>query len=314
MAIRECDIPTVEGRVYHLDIAPGQIASDIILVGDPGRAAALAQSFFSSLEVNHEHRGLRTVTGESREGCRRMSIVTSGMGTPSLEIVLNEIVFLLEFDLAKREQRCAAPPRPVNLIRLGTSGALCADTPIGIPVISSHAVGLDNSGIFWQVECREEFVRQLEKEVQAALEQHAVAKCRFAGQFSVYASKADPAVVAALEQAARALNLKTITGITASAPGFFAAQGKDFLRVRSSIPNLDFILGDLRADRPPRIENMEMETSFLFHFAQGVGYRAGSICVPIDNRRHDLFDSDYAEHVDAAAKIAFRALEELPAS
>lgn len=313
MPIRECDIPTINGRVYHLGLYGEELAADIILVGDPSRARLLADRFMEGIEINKENRGLRTVTGRLKGTQQRVSVVTSGMGTGSLEIVLNEIVALLEIDLTKREPINGASKQAVNLIRLGTSGALCSDTALGVPIIAAYAVGLDNAGYFWQVEYADDFVAELEKRVNAALETRLISNSRFRGQLHVYASKANPMVVRALEKSAAQLSIRAITGITASAAGFFAAQGRNFLRVRSSIPDLDFVLGDLQTGTNLRIENMEMESSFLFHFAQGLGYRAGTICVPIDNRRHDSFDADYSAHMEVAAKVAFKALELLRA-
>jgi uridine phosphorylase len=131
----EADLPIdMGGRIYHLQITPEQLAPDILLVGDPGRAEFIARTFLRDLEVEREHRGLVTATGTScATGGRatiisplRATVATSGMGTPSLEIVLNELVALSEIDFSTRTQKISFPR--LHVIRVGTSGG-CRHLP-----------------------------------------------------------------------------------------------------------------------------------------------------------------------------------------
>src|SRR3990172_4005619 len=132
------DLPVDEaGRIYHLQIKPEQIAPDILLVGDPGRAEFIGSRFLHDLEVEHEHRGLVTITGTSEiTGDRatiispvKVTVTTSGMGTPSLEIVVNELVALNEIDFETRTRKSDFPR--LHILRVGTSGALQASTKLG---------------------------------------------------------------------------------------------------------------------------------------------------------------------------------------
>jgi uridine phosphorylase len=129
-----------QGRIYHLQIKPEQIAPDILLVGDPGRAELIASTFLRDLELEHEHRGLVTVTGTSNLSGERATIVspvkttvaTSGIGTPSLEIVIQELVALHEIDFESRTRKAAYPR--LHVLRVGTCGGLQASTALGTPI------------------------------------------------------------------------------------------------------------------------------------------------------------------------------------
>jgi uridine phosphorylase len=132
---------------------------------------------------------------------------------------------------------------------------------------------------------------------------------RFYGKIHPYVTRAHPDLVNALSEAAEKLGIPVKTGLTASAPGFSAPQGRDTARVKSSILEIDKILAefDPKIDSQ-RIENMEMEASFLIHLFGGSGYWAGAICPAIANRRQDTFDVHYHESVKNATNVALLAL------
>lgn len=315
--INGCDLPIDEqGRIYHLQITPEQLAPDILIVGDPGRAAAIADSFFKEIEVNHEHRGLRTVTGRFIEGSgpasegMRATVVTSGMGTSSLEIVAQEIVALNEIDFETRTRKLDYPR--LNIIRVGTAGGLQKETRLGTPIITTYAAGLDNSGLFYDIASTDEECSRLEAELRDLLTSNMDPKSRFLGKISPYVAKVDPAVVSALSEAARDLGIEPVLGLTASNSGFFANQGRDIARVRPSVPDIDRIVAEFDPNLGgQRFENMEMEASFLNLFMGGLGYMSGTICPAIANRREDTFDHNYAKSIENATKIALRALRKL---
>jgi len=98
-------LPLIEGKVYHLGLKPEELANHILIVGDPERVPCIAQVYFNKIETDKSHRGLRTITGIVRDTDQRVSIVTSGMGTPTLEIVLNEIIALNEIDFHTRTRK-----------------------------------------------------------------------------------------------------------------------------------------------------------------------------------------------------------------
>ena len=304
-----------DGRVYHLQIKPGQLAPDILLVGDPGRAEMIGSTFLRDLEVEHEHRGLVTVTGTSTITGERATIIspvkttvaTSGMGTPSLEIVVNELVALNEIDFETRTRKPGFPR--LHILRVGTCGGLQASTQLGTPIITSYAIGMDNTGLFYSVPYPDEICERLERELGDVVRSSMSIESRFYGRIHPYVSRAEPTIVDALLQASAGLGVSAKLGLTVSNSGFFAPQGRDIGRLKPSVPELDRVFSeyDPRVGGQ-RIENMEMEASFLIHFLGGLGYWAGAICPAIVNRRKDTFAIHYQEATKNAIKVALLAL------
>lgn len=315
----EADLPIdASGRIYHLQITPEQLAPDILLVGDPGRAEFIARTFLHDLEVEQEHRGLVTATGTScATGDRatiispvRTTVATSGMGTPSLEIVLSELVALSEIDFATRTPKSRFPR--LHVIRVGTSGGLQASTRLGTSIITTYALGMDNTGLFYETPCLDQTCARLERELAEAVEKAARPNSRFRGKIHPYVSRSEPAVVRALTQAAKELGIAARTGLTVSNSGFFAPQGRDISRLRPSTPDLDRIFSQFDPGLGgQRVENMEMEASFLLHFLGGLGHWGGAICPVIANRRDNTFDHEYLAAVEGATKTALVALATL---
>jgi uridine phosphorylase len=304
-----------DGRIYHLQMEPEQIAPDIVLVGDPGRAEMIGSVLLRDLEVEHEHRGLVTVTGTSEFTGEQATIIspvrttvtTSGMGTPSLEIILGELVALNEIDLETRTRKPDFPR--LHVIRLGSSGGLQASTELGTPIITTYAIGLDNTGLFYEAPYPDETCKRLEDELGCAVSSAMGTESRFFNKIHPYVSRAERNLVSALVEASTSLGVATKAGLTVSAPGFWAPQGRDVLRLKPSLLELDKVFSefDPRLDGQ-RVENMEMESSFLLHFLGGLGYWAGSICPAIGNRQLDTFTSDYQDAMLNAAKVALLAL------
>jgi uridine phosphorylase len=304
-----------DGRIYHLQIKQGQIAPDILLVGDPGRAELIGSTFLRDLEVEHEHRGLVTVTGISDITGERATIIsplkvtatTSGIGTPSLEIVVQELVALNEIDFDTRTRKSDFPR--LHILRVGTSGGLQASTELGTPIITSYAIGMDNTGLFYEASYPDEICERLEQELGDVVRRSMSMESRFYGRIHPYVSRAEPAIVDALLEASASLGVPTKLGLTVSNSGFFAPQGRDIARVKASVPELDKVLSeyDPRVGSQ-RIENMEMESSFLIHFLGGLGYWGGAICPTIANRRDNTFDHHYQEAIKNSTKVALLAL------
>jgi uridine phosphorylase len=313
------DLPTdSQGRIYHLQVEPEQVATDILLVGDPGRAEFIGSEFLRDIEHEHEHRGLVTVTGISEITGKQATIIsplrttvsTSGIGTPSLEIVASELVALNEIDFATRTRKSEFPR--LHVIRVGTSGGLQASTQLGTPIITTYAIGLDNSGLYYEAPYPDEHCWRLEQELHDVIERSMRVDSRFLKRIQPYVARAAPEMVEALAKASETLGVTSKLGLTASAPGFFAPQGRDVARVRPSVPDLDQILADYDPKLDgQRVENMEMEASFLIHFMSGLGHCAGVICPAIANRRQDTFANDYQEGVRNAIQVALLALADL---
>lgn len=317
-AFTAADLPIDdEGRIYHLQVRPEQIAPDILLVGDPGRAELIGSEFLQDLELEHEHRGLVTVTGisaitESRATVIspvRTTVATSGIGTPSLEIVLSELVALNEIDFTTRTRKSGYPR--LHAIRVGTSGALQASTKLGTPIITSYAIGLDNTGLYYEVDYPDQPSKRLEKELDSLFQGSMNQDSRFLGRIHPYVSRAEPAIVDALLRASDTLGVTTKLGLTVSSCGFFAPQGRDISRVKPTFPDLDQALStyDPGLDGQ-RIENMEMEASFLIHFLGGLGHWAGAICATVAHRRENTFDHDYLQTIKNCTNVALLALSD----
>ncbi len=301
------DLPVFNNKVYHLDLHPEELAKNIIIVGDPERVPFIAAEFLGDREVDRPHRGLRTITGACRETGQRVSITTSGMGTPSLEIVLNEIVALNEIDFSTRTRKEGF--EPITIIRVGTSGGLQHDTALGTLIVTDYAIGLDNTGLFYSPALLDKSYEVLEKRVRNTIEAAAARTSRFKGKIFPYVSMASSEITTAMEREADKLGMRYKKGITVSNSGFFANQGRDISRVPVTVPNIDGLLESLDTGIPGlRVENMEMEASFLLHFTGGLGYRAGVICAVIDNRREDRFAGHYEQYIKDAVRVALRTL------
>jgi uridine phosphorylase len=313
------DLPVDEkGRIYHLQISPDQIASDIILVGDPGRAKFVGSRFFREVEVEHEHRGLVTVTGIAEISGkpatiispRKTTVSTHGIGTPSLEIVIGEIVALKEIDFTTRVPKTDFPR--LHVLRLGTSGGLQASTKLGTSIITSYGVGLDNTAFFYETPHQDDHCARIEGEVEQIIHGAMRKDSRFYGKIHPYVSHAEPTLVDALREAAEELDVPAQIGLTVSNSGFFAPQGRDIFRLHPTVADLDQILSEYNPGLDgQRIENMEMEASYLIHFLTGLGHWAGAICPTIAHRREDTFDHHYQESIARATRVALLALANL---
>jgi uridine phosphorylase len=304
------DLPLADARVYHLALRPEEMAKDIIIVGDPERVPFIADEFLANRECDRYHRGLRTITGRVKETGKRVSIITSGMGTPSLEIVLNEIVALNEIDFRTKKRKTEF--EMINIIRVGTSGGIQEDTEPGTFIVTDYVIGLDNTGLFYQAPCHDHTCNVLEEKTREAIDSHIADGERFKGKIFPYASQAHLEIAAALERESRKLGMKCKRGITVSNSGFFANQGREVSRIPLTIHDLDGILASIDTGIGGlKIENMEMEASFLLHFMNALGYRAGVICPVIDNRRKEVFISHYTQYIRDAAWVALRVLKDL---
>lgn len=301
------DLPIVDGRVYHLDLKPDELARDIILVGDPERVPFLAAEFLAEKEVDRSHRGFRSITGRIGETGERVSIITSGIGVPSIEIVLNEIVALNEIDFRTRRRKLLW--EPLTVIRLGTCGGLQPDTALGTLIVTDYVIGLDNTGLFYDASPPDQCCQKLEERVREVLADAVEEGARFRGKIFPYAARAHPEVRVALEREALHLGTRCKRGVTVSSSGFFANEGRRVSRIEPTAPEISSLLAAMDTGIPGvKVENMEMEASFLLHFMGGLGYRAGAICAVIDKRDDGSFMANYLDAIREAAQVTLRAL------
>lgn len=313
------DLPIEEdGSIYHIQVKQGLIAPDILIVGDPGRAELIGSTFLRDLELEQENRGLVTVTGTSDITGEQATIIspvkttvaTSGMGTSSLEIVIQELVALNEINFKTRTRKSEFPR--IQIIRIGTSGSLQAGTKLGTPIITSYAIGMDNTGLYYEAAHADKHCERIEVELDELLKRSMAKSSRFYAKLQPYVSRAEPILVAALREAAENLGVTTKIGLTVSNSGFFAPQGRDTARVKPSILDLDRLFSEYDPGLDgQRVENMEMEASFLFHFMGGLGHWAGAVCTTVANRFENTFAHDYQDAVKNSIRMALLALATL---
>jgi uridine phosphorylase len=309
IVVSPAELPIVNGAVYHLALKPGELAKDILIMGDPERVSFIADEFFETREVDRLHRGMRSITGRVRETGQRVSLITSGMGAPSIEIVLNEIIALNEIDFPTRTRKISCDM--INIVRVGTSGSVRKGATLGTLVVTAYATGLDNTGSFYGVTSDHES-RLLENRIRVAVDNAIPPGGRLKGKVFPYAAKAHPDVVRGLERAAGRFGIKYTKGVTVSTPGFFGCQGRAVARIPVMVPDIDRVLASVDTGMPGlQIENVEMEAGFLLYFMGALGYRAGEICAVVDVRREDRFVAEHSRYIHDAARAALMALHAL---
>jgi uridine phosphorylase len=277
------------GAVYHLDVRPEELAGTIITVGDPDRVPEVSKHF-NRLESVHQHREFVTHTGYI--GQKRVTVVSTGIGTDNIDIVLNELDALANIDFATRTIKPALTS--LKIIRLGTSGALQEQVPVDSFVVSSHGLGLDNLMPWYLFENTPE-----EKALLSA----------FREQVFLQPGTASPSLFSAAKTLADKFTTGFHTGITVTCPGFYAPQGRA-LRGPLSHPQL---LEQLTAFRhePHYISNFEMETSGIYGLGRVLGHDCLSISAIVANRVRQEFSKDGAKAVDNLIKTALEIIEKL---
>ncbi len=298
----------MDGRLYHLGIAPHEVAGRVFLAGDPARAFKVAAQFDS---VDHEVRNREyvTLTGVCRG--LPMSVIGTGSGTDNVEIALVELHAAHALDLETGQPLDGRPP--LDLIRIGTSGGVQSDVPAGTLCIAEYAAGLDSTGPFYESPAVDPVVEEIERTVTRALAEATREGSRFRNRLVTYASRAHPEVHAALVGQAQASGSQFASGITVTSPGFYGPSSRYIAGLVNTIPDIKGLLAGLSvAGR--RVLNMEMESSLLFHLAGALGHRAGTICPAISQPGSAAKLVDYDACVQSAIGIAVNAMVELSQS
>src|SRR5690625_86890 len=263
-------IITDDGAIYHLDLKPSEIANTIITVGDPGRVAQVSK-YFDEIEHRADHREFITHTGTYKG--KRISVVSTGIGPDNIDIVLNELDALVNIDFSTREIK--EELTSLNIIRLGTSGALQKEIPVDSMVASAHAIGLDNIPYFY----RESHF--LDTTFPKVFKEHCEWDIRNSNPYWI---EADKGLVALFEKQGYKL------GCTLTNVGFYGPQGR-VLRLQLPQEDLHEKLQSFRY-RNMAITNLEMETSAIYFLSSLLGHRALSVNAIIANRAAGTF-SEY---------------------
>ena len=279
-----------DGSVYHLALRPEHIGQTIITVGDPERVP-LVSRHFSKVEFTRARREFVTHTGKWKG--RRVSVISTGIGTDNIDIVLNELDALANIDLKTRQPK--ATHTALDIIRIGTSGILSEKLPIGSLLISSHAVGLD--GLLHYYERRPSAEEQrMTDTLTAALGEHL--------PIAPYVTTADQDLL-------RTLGLGMQEGVTLTAPGFYAPQGRELrAKTRFGLATLQALADIELAGR--RITNFEMETAGIYGLATLLGHRAVSCNALLANRMVGTFSTKPQKIVDRLIERVLESIRQLP--
>lgn len=273
MEIKESElIINKDGSIFHLHLLPEDISDDILLVGDPGRVEVVA-SFFDTIELKKHNREFYTVTGTYRG--KRVTVISTGIGTDNIDIVVNELDALANIDLKKRTVK--KEHKSLNLIRIGTSGSLQADVPVDSFLMSQRSIGFD--GLLNFYEARNE-ISDLDFE--------------FAFKYHVQWNYLlpSPYVVDASEELIKKLDGDNIIkGVTISAPGFYGPQGRK-LRLPIIDPEINDKIESFEL-KGQKITNYEMESSAIFGLSKLLGHHAIALCAIIANRPKGEYSKDY---------------------
>ncbi len=278
-----------DGSIFHLHIKPEHLADIVILVGDPGRVEMVA-GYFDEKECNIASREFRTITGTYKG--KRMTVISTGIGTDNIDIVVSELDALANIDFATRQEK--EQKRQLTLLRLGTSGAIQPDIPLGSFVFARSSVGFD--GLLNYYEGRNGVC-------DLAIEQAFVEHTDWNPQLPA------PYFVDADRDLFDHFKGHTVEGITIAAPGFYGPQGR-WLRIAPADKQLNAKIESF-SHEGRRITNFEMESSALAGLGKLMGHRAGTICTIIAQRAVKDMNTDYKPFVRQMIEMALDRLAEL---
>ena len=269
-----------DGSIYHLNLLPDHISDTILTVGDPARVAQVSRHF-DSIEFEGTHREFVTHVGYYRG--KRLTVLSTGMGTDNIDIVMNELDALVNVDFMSRTVRPAEERLSLRIIRLGTSGSLQADVPIGAVLATEHAVGLDSLMHFYPL-----VETGLETEIATGLQQ-------------ALALPYAPYVVRGSDLLREQLGAGLLMGNTLTCPGFYGPQGRV---VRLDLRQPDYLLRlqgfrHHSAEGEFRLSNFEMETAGYYALGRLLGHETLSLNAIVANRVTGEFADNATAVVDA---------------
>ena len=275
-------IINADGSAFHIHIRPEELADTVIMVGDPGRVDMIAE-YLTDLEFRHASREFVSVTG--RYNGKRLTVLSHGIGPDNIDIVMTELDALANIDFATREVK--PEHKTLHILRIGTSGALHADIPLGSFILSHMSVGFD--GVMNWYANREKIT---DIEVEEAFKAHMNWDPHLPSPYFVKAS----------DEIIRRFADCTVKGVTISAPGFYGPQGR-VVRVPLAMPDMlenieSFRFGDYR------ITNFEMESAPLAGLARHLGHEACTVCCAIANRYLQSSNPDYKPQIRKLIELA----------
>lgn len=264
------------GAVYHLDLLPNEIADTIIVVGDPQRVKKVSQ-YFDTVDIKRKKREFKTHTGTLNG--MRISVISTGIGSDNIDIVLNELDALVNVDLETRTEKDEL--KSLNIIRIGTSGGLREDLDIESFVVNTHAIGMDGLGTYYG----------------EADESKSLGVSN--SPLPIYIGEGNKKLI---EQIGR----RMIKGVGITAGGFYAPQGRS---IRYRVDHDSFIskLSSLSIDKI-NVTNMEMETAAIYMLAKKLGHNAVSCNAILANRVTGVFSQVPGETIDRLIRSVLQEL------
>ena len=271
-----------DGSCFHLHLKPEQLADNVILVGDPGRVAMVAE-FLTDIECHNSSREFVSTTGKFNG--KRVTVVSTGIGTDNIDIVMNELDACANIDFNTREVK--AEKRSLNILRIGPSGAIQPDIPLGSFVFSHISVGCDGL-MNWYADRDKIALPGIEE----AFKEHTHWNRHLP----------DPYFVRAGEDMIERFRDCTVKGMTIAASGFYGPQGR-VLRMPLAMPDMieDFESFEYEGWR---VTNFEMEGSAVAGIARHLGHNAGTVCCIIANRHIGTSNTDYKPYVRKLVELA----------
>jgi len=252
-----------DGSIFHLHLKPEQISDNIILVGDPARVDTIA-SHFNKIDFSIQNREFKTTTGWING--KKVSVISTGIGTDNIDIVLNELDALANIDLETRTIK--EKHKSLNIVRIGTSGGLQPDLPVNSFVVSQKSIGFDGMLNFYA-------------------NREAYCDIAFENAFKTFTDWNKSLPTFYIVDSSEKLRSKFsdeifINGVTISAPGFYGPQGR-VLRLPLAAPQLNKQIEEFRFNEH-KITNFEMESSAIYGLSKMLGHEALTICLIIANR------------------------------
>jgi uridine phosphorylase len=269
-----------DGSVYHLNLLPKHISDTVIAVGDPSRVYMISQLFD---EVEFEMNKREFITHVGRYNEKKITVISTGIGTDNIEIFFTELDALVNIDLKTREPK--AKRKKLKVIRIGTSGALQEDIAVGSHLVSDYAVGFDNLMNFYDLPM-DDFETGLAHDIQK----------KIGLPFMPYVARGS-------ESLRKQLAFDMQVGNTVTCPGFYAPQGRE-LRVPIRFPKL---LEDLNYYHKGDfwLTNFEMETAAYYAMGRLLGHEVLSVNAIIANRMKNKFSKDHTKVVESLIEKVF---------
>jgi uridine phosphorylase len=276
-----------DGSIFHLHLRPEQIADHVILVGDPERTDLVAEHF-QEKEPKIQNREFVSITGTCNN--RRLTVISTGIGSDNIDIVMNELDALVNIDFETREVR--EERRSLNIIRIGTTGALSEDADLNEYILSKKAIGFD--GLLNYYAGRESIT---DSDFENQLKNH----------LHWNPLLASPYVVDCSASLFEKINSKKFSsGVTISAPGFYGPQGR-MLRLEIVDPDINKKIQSFSYN-DYKITNYEMECSAIYGLSALMGHEAITACLIIANRINNKINIDYRRKMDDLIQLILKSI------